>query len=160
MRQSDLNVSNSCFLNNDFAGYGTVEVLDQSTLQIDKIYLTGDTSDLYCQQQIPSHDAGQRDTLHSRQGRHLPGLNLRGMAGFPFCPERSDLCWGSGGAFLRGGDAVAADPGRVGSFDPHQRCGGTPLRLSMVVSHRFGLTRSGGRCMVWRVVLIVTSHKR
>lgn len=48
IHQSDLILSNTCFLDNEFAGYGTVEIFDRSAFQLNGNYLSGNTSQLRC----------------------------------------------------------------------------------------------------------------
>ena len=48
MHQSDLILSDTCFLDNEYAGYGTVEIFDQSAYQLSGNYLSGNTSQLRC----------------------------------------------------------------------------------------------------------------
>lgn len=48
MHQSDVILTNTCFLDNEFAGYGTVEIFDHSAYQLNGNYLSGNTSHLRC----------------------------------------------------------------------------------------------------------------
>lgn len=46
--QSDIVLTNSCFIDNDFSGYGTVQIFDESAYQLDGNYVSAGDTGLRC----------------------------------------------------------------------------------------------------------------